>query len=162
VLYLKTLAYAQVTPDDTVLDAYCGTGTISTLLARHAKHVIGIESIPAAVEDAKRNAKHNGIDNAEFLVGEVERVLPPLVAKGLTLDVAVLDPPRSGCDQRVLDAVMQAKPRRIVYVSCNHATLARDLRRLVDGGYEVKEVQPVDMFPQTSHVECVVSTYRVD
>jgi 23S rRNA (uracil1939-C5)-methyltransferase len=156
VLYQKTLAYAQVTPDDTVLDAYCGTGTISTLLARHAKRVIGIESIPAAVEDAKRNAKHNGIDNAEFLVGEVERVLPPLVAKGLTLDVAVLDPPRSGCDQRVLDAVIQAKPRRIVYVSCNHATLARDLRRLVDGGYQVMEVQPVDMFPQTSHVECVV------
>lgn len=156
-LYQVALDYAQLSPTDTVLDAYCGTGTISLMLAKQAKAVVGIETISAAVEDARRNAAHNRIDHAEFVVGEVETVLPRWIEAGQTFDVAVLDPPRKGCDPHVISALIAARPRRIVYVSCNHVTLARDLRLLADGGYHVLEAQPVDMFPQTSHVEVVSS-----
>ncbi|MDQ0189629.1 23S rRNA (uracil(1939)-C(5))-methyltransferase RlmD [Alicyclobacillus cycloheptanicus] len=160
VLYTTALAYAQLKATDTVLDAYCGTGSISLLLARAAKRVVGIESVPDAIADARRNAAHNGIANASFHVGEVERVLPRLLQRGERFDVAVLDPPRKGCHPAVIEALVDAKPQRIVYVSCNHATLARDLRRLADGGYDAAEIQPVDMFPQTSHIEVVVSLRR--
>ena len=159
-LYQQVLRYADLRPTDQVLDAYSGTGTISLLLAEHAKRVLGVENIRPAVEDAKRNAQHNRVTNARFVVGEVEQVVPERLAKGEQFDVVVLDPPRRGCHPDVLHAITSAKPRRIVYVSCNHATLARDLGSLVAGGYKVEEAQPVDMFPQTSHVETCLLLVR--
>ncbi|MCL6452114.1 MAG: 23S rRNA (uracil(1939)-C(5))-methyltransferase RlmD [Alicyclobacillus sp.] len=139
-----------------VLDAYCGTGTFSLALAPCAEQVMGIEAVAAAVADARRNAVHNGIGNAQFTAGEVEHVLPRWAEEGRTFDLAVIDPPRKGCRKEVLQALRHARIPRIVYVSCNPSTLARDLRWLVDDGYTVSDVQPVDMFPQTAHVECVV------
>lgn len=154
-LYKKALEYAQLTKNDIVIDAYCGIGTISLFLAQKAKKVYGVEIVPEAIDDAKKNAKLNGITNAEFFVGEAEKVLPMWQAQGLQADVIVVDPPRKGCDEKLLQAMIAMKPKRIVYVSCNPSTLARDLRILEDGGFQTKEVQPVDMFPQTMHVECV-------
>jgi 23S rRNA (uracil1939-C5)-methyltransferase len=162
VLYNQALAFADVGPNDRVLDAYCGTGTMSLLFARQAERVLGIEVIDAAVRDARANADHNHVQNVEFTVGEVERVLPRRIAAGERFDVAVVDPPRKGCHPDVLKALAEAQPRRIVYVSCNHVTLARDLRYLADAGYAVEKVQPVDMFPQTSHVECVSQLVRAN
>lgn len=153
-LYQVALSYADANPRTDALDAYCGTGTIALLLARRARRVTGLESAAAAVRDAVENASHNGLDNAEFLLGRVEERLPELVASGRRFDVVVLDPPRAGCDPAVLRAVAAAAPQRVVYVSCNPATFARDARRLADAGYRLAVVQPVDMFPQTSHVEC--------
>ena len=155
VLYDKALEYAQIGADDVVVDAYCGIGTISLFLAQQAKKVYGIEIVPEAIEDAKKNAKLNNIENAEFVVGQAEKVLPEWKAEGFTPDVIVVDPPRKGCEVEFLDAIIQMQPKRVVYVSCNPSTLARDLRVLEDGGYETKEIQPVDMFPQTNHVEVV-------
>lgn len=161
-LYKKALEYAQLTKNDIVIDAYCGIGTISLFLAQKAKKVYGVEIVPEAIDDAKKNAKLNGITNAEFFVGEAEKVLPMWQAQGLQADVIVVDPPRKGCDEKLLQAMIAMKPKRIVYVSCNPSTLARDLRILEDGGFQTKEVQPVDMFPQTMHVECVALMSRVD
>jgi 23S rRNA (uracil1939-C5)-methyltransferase len=144
------------------VDAYCGIGTISLFLARHASRVYGVEIIPEAIDDARRNAILNGITNVEFAVGAVEVVLPKWQSAGITPDVIVVDPPRKGCDGALIATMLELRPSRIVYVSCNPSTLARDLRLLEDGGYRTVEVQPVDMFPHTSHVECVVSTYRKD
>ncbi|WP_249871772.1 23S rRNA (uracil(1939)-C(5))-methyltransferase RlmD [Oceanobacillus saliphilus] len=154
-LYDKALEYAKIDSNDTVIDAYCGIGTISLFLAQKAKKVYGIEVVPEAINDANNNAKLNGIDNAEFFVGEAEKVMPEWKKNGLDPDVIVVDPPRKGCDVDFLQAMLDMEPKRIVYVSCNPSTLARDLRILEDGGYETKEVQPVDMFPQTPHVEAV-------
>lgn len=154
VLYEKALDYAQLTGKETVIDAYCGIGTISLFLAQKAKQVYGVEIVPEAVADAKRNAKLNYIDNAEFVVGEAENVMPWWQAQGIEVDVIVVDPPRKGCDEKLLETMVVMKPERIVYVSCNPATLTRDLKYLEEHGYETKEVQPVDMFPQTGHVEC--------
>lgn len=117
--------------------------------------MFGVEIVPEAIEDAKRNAELNGITNAEFAVGEAEVVIPKWYKEGNTADVLVVDPPRKGCDDALLQTILEMKPKRVVYVSCNPATLARDLRVLEDGGYKTVEVQPVDMFPQTTHVECV-------
>ena len=117
--------------------------------------VYGVEVVPEAVTDAKKNARLNKMDNAEFYVGQAEELMPWWRNQGLRPDVIVVDPPRKGCDEALLKAMIDMEPERIVYVSCNPSTLARDLRILEDGGYETKEVQPVDMFPQTSHVECV-------
>ncbi|WP_067725261.1 23S rRNA (uracil(1939)-C(5))-methyltransferase RlmD [Oceanobacillus damuensis] len=155
ILYDKALEYAKIGSDDTVIDAYCGIGTISLFLAQKAKKVYGIEVVPEAINDAKNNAKLNAIDNAEFFVGEAESVMPEWKKNGFDPDVIVVDPPRKGCDADFLQAMLDMEPKRIVYVSCNPSTLARDLRILEDGGYETKEVQPVDMFPQTPHVEAV-------
>lgn len=155
VLYEKALEYANIGSDDIVVDAYCGIGTISLFLAQKAKKVYGIEIVPEAINDAKKNAELNGITNAEFHVGEAEKVMPQWKEEGLTPDVIVIDPPRKGCEVDFLQAMLEMEPKRIVYVSCNPSTLARDLRILEDGGYETKEVQPVDMFAQTSHVEAV-------
>ncbi|MEQ6375597.1 23S rRNA (uracil(1939)-C(5))-methyltransferase RlmD [Bacillaceae bacterium S4-13-56] len=155
VLYDQALEYAELTGKEIVIDAYCGIGTISLFLAQQAKKVYGVEIVPEAVDDAKQNAKLNNIDNAEFFVGEAEKIMPWWRAQGLQPDVVVVDPPRKGCEEDLLNAMLKMKPQRIVYVSCNPSILARDLRILVDGGYDVKEVQPVDMFPQTNHVECV-------
>ncbi|PYZ92274.1 23S rRNA (uracil(1939)-C(5))-methyltransferase RlmD [Salipaludibacillus keqinensis] len=155
VLYDKALEYAQLTGKETVIDAYCGIGTISLFLAQKAKQVYGVEIVPEAVSDAKRNAKLNHIENADFVVGEAENIMPWWQAQGLHPDVIVVDPPRKGCDEKLLETMVNMKPDRIVYVSCNPATLARDLKYLAEHGFKTQEVQPVDMFPQTGHVECV-------
>jgi 23S rRNA (uracil1939-C5)-methyltransferase len=156
VLYNKALVYAALSGTETVIDAYCGIGTISLFLAKKARRVYGVEIVPDAISDAKRNARLNQIDNVEFAVGEAETVIPWWYSTGVSADVVVVDPPRKGCDEKLLDTLIRMKPERIVYVSCNPSTLARDLRILEDGGYITKEVQPVDMFPHTMHVECVV------
>jgi len=160
VLYDKALEYAGLTGTENVIDAYCGIGTISLFLAKRAKHVYGVEVVPEAISDAKKNAKLNGIDNVTFTVGEAEQVIPKWQQEGLQIDVLVVDPPRKGLDEVLIRTIIELKPARMVYVSCNPSTLARDLRLLVDGGFEVQEVQPVDMFPQTMHVECVVGLRR--
>jgi len=151
VLYGKALEYANLTGNEVVYDLYCGTGTISLFLARKAKKVYGIEVVEDAIRDAVKNAEINGISNAEFIVGEAEKV--ELTQKA---DVVVLDPPRKGCDEKLLATLVDMEPKRIVYVSCNPATLARDLKYLSENGFSVLEVQPVDMFPHTAHVECVI------
>ncbi|MEC0494077.1 23S rRNA (uracil(1939)-C(5))-methyltransferase RlmD [Bacillus glycinifermentans] len=155
VLYDKALEYAGLNGEETVIDAYCGIGTISLFLAKQAKKVYGVEIVPEAIEDAKRNAELNGIENAEFEVGEAEVVIPKWYKEGIKAATLVVDPPRKGCDEALLRTILEMKPKRVVYVSCNPGTLARDLRVLEDGGYATLEVQPVDMFPHTSHVECV-------
>ncbi len=155
VLYDKTLEYAGLAGNETVIDAYCGIGTISLFLAQKAKKVYGVEIVHEAIEDAKRNAELNDISNAEFAVGKAEEVIPNWYEQGVRADVLVVDPPRKGCDEALLQTIIEMKPKKVVYVSCNPATLARDLRILEDGGYKTLEVQPVDMFPQTTHVECV-------
>lgn len=155
VLYEQVRRYAALTGTETVVDAYCGVGTIALFLARHAKEVWGVEVVPEAVRDARRNAALNGIANARFEVGRAEDVLPRWRAEGLAPDVVVVDPPRKGCARSLLDTLVRLKPARVVYVSCNPATLARDCRILADGGFRVVEVQPVDLFPHTAHVECV-------
>ena len=159
-LYESVRAAAALTGKETVIDAYCGTGTIGLWLAPYAKEVRGIETIPDAVEDAKQNALRNGRENASFYVGEAEELLPRWVKGGLQPDIIVADPPRTGLDRRFLDTVLRTKPKRFVYVSCNPSTLAKDCKVLLDGGYEIEWVQPVDMFPQTSHVESVALLVR--
>ncbi|WP_223870043.1 23S rRNA (uracil(1939)-C(5))-methyltransferase RlmD [Paenibacillus sabuli] len=161
-LYRKAVEYARLTGDETVIDAYCGIGTISLFLARQAGQVYGVEVVPEAIQDARRNAELNGIANATFEVGLSEEVMPRWRAQGIQADVIVVDPPRKGCDEALLETILQMRPPRVVYVSCNPATLARDLRVLEGGGYKAVEVQPVDMFPHTTHVECVVGICRVD
>ena len=155
VLYDKTLEYADLSGHETVIDAYCGIGTISLFLAKKAKKVYGVEIVPEAIEDARKNAALNEITNVEFEVGEAETVIPNWYKQGITADTLVVDPPRKGCDENLLKTIAAMKPKKVVYVSCNPATLARDLRYLEDNGYKTVEVQPVDMFPQTMHVECV-------
>ena len=156
-LYGLALEYAGLTGAETVVDAYCGAGTISLLLAQKAKKVIGIEIVPEAIRNANENAAHNGIANAEFHVGATEELLPKLVENGLRPDVIVLDPPRKGCDPAVLQAIIAAAPKRVVYVSCGAPTLARDAKLLAEGGYAAEKVQCVDMFCWTGAVETVMS-----
>lgn len=156
-LYGLALEYAGLTGAETVVDAYCGAGTISLLLAQKAKKVIGIEIVPEAIRNANENAAHNGIANAEFHVGATEELLPKLVENGLRPDVIVLDPPRKGCDPAVLQAIIAAAPKRVVYVSCGAPTLARDAKLLAEGGYAAERVQCVDMFCWTGAVETVMS-----
>jgi len=156
VLYDKALEYAELTGNENVIDAYCGIGTISLFLAKKSNHVYGVEIIPDAIKDAKNNAKLNGIENVTFEVGAAEKVIPEWAKKGIDVDVVVVDPPRKGCDEALLQTIIELKPKRMVYVSCNPSTLARDLRVLEDGGFRTVEVQPVDMFPQTMHVESII------
>ena len=156
-LYGKALEYAQLSGNETVWDLYCGIGTISLFLAQQAKMVRGVEIIPAAIENAKENARLNGFDNTEFFVGKAEEVLPEQFARtGERADVIVVDPPRKGCDETLLSTIIEMQPDRVVYVSCDSATLARDLKYLCERGYELKKVCPVDMFPNTVSVETVV------
>ena len=161
VLYETAIALLDPKPDETVADVYCGVGTIALLLSDRCGRVVGIEQVPAAVEDARRNAAQNGADNAEFLCGNAEDVLPKLVSDGRQIGGVVLDPPRKGCEPAALHAAADSGAARIVYVSCNPATLARDCRILLDRGYALVSAQPVDMFPQTSHVETVVLMSKV-
>lgn len=155
VLYGKTVEYAGLSGKETVIDAYCGIGTISLFLAQHADQVYGVEIVPEAIEDARSNALLNEMRNVKFEVGASEDVIPRWKEQGIEADVIVVDPPRKGCDPRLLDTILEMKPERVVYVSCNPSTLARDLRVLEDGGYRTVEVTPVDMFPHTVHVESV-------
>lgn len=160
-LYSLALEYAGLTGRETVWDLYCGIGTISLFLAGRAKQVYGVEIVPQAIEDARENAANNGIKNAEFFVGKAEEVLPEKYKKeGIFADVIVVDPPRKGCDADCLATMLKMQPERIVYVSCDSATLARDLRVLCDGGYEVRRVRGVDQFGMTVHVETVVLLTR--
>lgn len=155
-LYGKALEYAGLTGNESVWDLYCGIGTISLFLAKKARHVYGVEIVPAAIRDAAKNAELNGITNASFFVGKAEEVLPEKYSReNICADVIVVDPPRKGCEESVLSTMLQMSPQRIVYVSCDSATLARDLRYLCDGGYELKRVCPVDMFGNSVHVETV-------
>ena len=160
ILYEQALSYAGLTGSETVIDAYCGTGTISLFLARKAKRVIGIEIVEPAVLDARKNAKENGIENVEFVVGDATKVMPRLYKDGLRPDVIVVDPPRAGCTPEVLQAFSEMQPERIVYVSCNPASLARDIAILSELGYKAEKVQPVDMFSQTFHVESIALLQR--
>ena len=147
--------YAGLTGRELVVDAYCGVGTIGQTLAPRAARVIGIESVPQAVEEARRSAGRNGIGNIEFHCGRAEDVFARMAADGLRPDAIVMDPPRRGCDEAFLRAAAQTGASRLVYVSCNPATLARDAAVLRGLGYGLAAIQPVDMFPQTGHVECV-------
>ena len=154
-LYQKALEFAQLNGDETVLDLYCGIGTMSLFFAQKAKYVIGCEIVPEAVADAKRNAKRNHIQNVDFVQGAAEKVMP------VPADVVVLDPPRKGCDENVLNTILHINPKKIVYVSCDPATMARDVKILTQQNYCVKLVQPVDMFPHSIHVETVVLMSKV-
>ena len=163
-LYGLALEYADLKGDETVWDLYCGIGTISLFLAQKAKQVYGVEIVPQAIDDAKENAKINAIDNAEFFVGKAEEVLPEYYAeyerehngKTAHADVIVVDPPRKGCDETLLETIVKMQPEKVVYVSCDSATLARDLKYLCANGYEIKMCRGVDQFPQSVHVETVV------
>ena len=159
-LYAKALEYAQLSGKETVIDAYCGTGTISLYLAQKARKVYGVEIVSPAIRDAQKNARENNIRNAEFIVGDCTKVMPRLYQQGIRADVVVVDPPRAGCTEEVLKTFANMQPKRIVYVSCNPATLARDIEILGKLGYKAEKVQPVDMFSQTSHVESVALINR--
>ena len=164
-LYSLALEYAKLTGKETVWDLYCGIGTISLFMAQRAKQVYGVEIVEQAILDARENAKRNGIMNAEFFVGKAEEVLPEFYEKTMAAgesnhamlhpDVICVDPPRKGCDEACLDTMVKMAPKRIVYVSCDSATLARDLKYLCEHGYELKKVRPVDQFAHSVHCECV-------
>jgi len=155
-LYAQALAFAELTGRETVLDAYCGVGTLSLFFARNAKSVVGVECVPEAIADAKTNAKVNGIENVTFVCDSSERFIGTLKS----IDVAILNPPRKGCAPALLKGIARAGPKRVIYISCDPATLARDLALLRSYGYQIDSVQPFDMFPQTAHVETVVKLSR--
>lgn len=164
-LYGTALEYAGLTGGEVVWDLYCGIGTISLFLAQKAKKVYGVEIVPQAIDDARENAKLNGLDNVEFFVGKAEEVLPEQYEKNkVYADVIVVDPPRKGCDEQCLNTIITMAPKRVVYVSCDSATLARDLKFLCENGYEIQKVRCCDMFGWTTHVETVVllSKLKVD
>ncbi|WP_082146980.1 23S rRNA (uracil(1939)-C(5))-methyltransferase RlmD [Rubeoparvulum massiliense] len=161
-LYHEVKRQAQLTGTENVVDAYCGSGTIALWLAQDAAEVRGMDITPEAIEDAWANAERNGIKNVQFLTGKAEEVLPAWVEEGFIPDVLVVDPPRTGLDSSLIRTILKVQPQRMVYVSCNPSTLAKNVAELVAGGYEVAEVQPVDMFPMTSHVETIVALYKKD
>ncbi|MGN0522797.1 MAG: 23S rRNA (uracil(1939)-C(5))-methyltransferase RlmD [Eubacterium sp.] len=159
-LYLKAREYAGLTGNETVVDLYCGAGTIGLTMADKAKKIFGVEIVPQAIENAKENAKINGIDNAGFFCGDAYDAVLELESRGIKPDVVILDPPRKGCQRELFDVIQRMNPKRIVYVSCDSATLARDLEILKDKGYQTQRVTPVDMFPRTPHVEAVAMISR--
>ena len=156
VLYNIAKEYANLNGTETVFDLYSGIGTISIFISDSAKKVYGVEVVGPAVNDAKENAEINEIRNVEFIQGEAEVIVPKMYERGQKADVVFVDPPRKGCDEKLLETIKKMRAKKVVYISCNPATLARDLRYLTDNGYEIRKVQPVDMFPQTSHVETCV------
>ena len=160
ILYNVALKFAGLTKRETVIDAYCGIGTITLFLAKSARKVYGIEIVPTAIEDAKKNARENNIRNAEFIAGDAVKIIPRLYREGIRADVVIVDPPRAGCDKKVLEIFAAMNPAKIIYVSCNPANLARDLSILNELGYITKKIQPVDMFPFSSHVESVALIVR--
>lgn len=155
VLYNKALEYAELTGNEVVFDAYCGTGTITLFLSQKAKKVYGVEIIDAAIVNARENARINGIDNCEFFTGKSEEIIPQLLKEGVNPDVIMVDPPRKGCDISLLQAIIDCNIAKVVYVSCDPSTLGRDLKILSQNGYKVKKVQPVDMFGGSFHIESV-------
>ncbi|EPF7620073.1 23S rRNA (uracil(1939)-C(5))-methyltransferase RlmD, partial [Listeria monocytogenes] len=155
VLYQQAIDAAELTGEETVIDAYCGIGSISLCLAKKAKHVYGVEIVDQAIQDARANAELNELTNTTFETGKAEEVIPAWYKAGIEADVLVVDPPRKGCDEKLLETILAMKPKKVVYVSCNPGTLARDMKILTDGGYVAKKVQPVDMFPMTTHIEAV-------
>jgi len=159
-LYNKVKEYAALTGTEIVVDAYCGVGTIGLWLASAAKEIRGMDIIPEAILDARENARRSGITNAIYEVGKAETWMPKWVNEGFAPDVVVVDPPRTGCDQALLNTLIQVKPKKLIYVSCNPSTLAKDCKHLLAAGFILKEIQPVDMFPHTSHVECVTLLER--
>lgn len=161
-LYGKAREYAALTGSETLVDLYCGTGTIGLAMARDAKQLIGVEIVPQAVENAIKNAELNGIENARFICGDAAKASKILLEENLRPDVVIVDPPRKGCDEQLLNDISVMSPKRIVYVSCDSATLARDCARFKGFGYEVQEVTPVDMFPRTGNVECAAWLARAD
>lgn len=161
-LYAKALEYADITPHDTVFDLYCGAGTISLFLARNAKKVVGVEIVEKAIENAKENANLNNINNAEFYAGDCGEVVDRLIKNGESADVVVVDPPRKGCSEDLLELVNKISPKKLVYVSCNSATLARDVKILAGYGYTLKKACAVDLFPMSGHVESVALMVRTD
>lgn len=155
ILYSKAIQGAELSGEETVFDLYCGIGTIGICASNRIKKLYGIETIPEAIEDAKKNASINNIENSEFFVGDVEKALPEFISRNhVNADVIFVDPPRKGCDKTAIETILNIEPKKVVYVSCNPATLARDLK-VFSTKYEIKEITPVDMFPFTSHVECV-------
>ncbi|MBE6806838.1 MAG: 23S rRNA (uracil(1939)-C(5))-methyltransferase RlmD [Ruminococcaceae bacterium] len=160
VLYNKALTFAELTGKETVLDAYCGTGTIGIIASPRAKGVVGVELNADAVKDAKVNAGLNGVENIEFYEDDAGRFMVKEAQRGARYDVVLMDPPRAGASQEFLRSLVTLAPKKVVYISCNPETQARDLAFLVKNGYRVKKIQPVDMFPHTEHVECVVSLMR--
>ena len=155
ILYKTALNFAELTGKEIVIDAYCGTGTISLFMAKSAHKVFGIEIVSSAIHDAIKNARENKIRNAEFIIGDAVNIIPQLFKSGVYADVIVVDPPRAGCDKKVLETFAAMNPAKIIYVSCNPATLARDLKILFELGYHTKKIQPVDMFPFSTHIESV-------
>ncbi len=160
VLYGKAIEYMNLTGKETVIDAYCGTGTIGILASKNAKQVIGVELNADAVRDAKFNAKRNNITNIDFYTADASEFMVDMAKDGVKADVVIMDPPRAGSDKRFMDSVFTLSPERVVYVSCNPDTLARDLNYFVHNGYGVRRIQPVDMFPHTEHIECCVLLRR--
>ena len=156
VLYNKVLEYLDLKGDETLVDLYCGIGTIALYISKYAKKVYGVEVVKEAIEDAKENLKLNNVDNVEFIQGKSEDILPKLNEKGIKIDAIVVDPPRKGLDKTLIDSIAKANPQKIVYVSCNPSTLARDLAYIKEQGYDIKQVQPVDMFGMTVHVESII------
>lgn len=162
VLYNKAVEMANLTGNETVLDLYCGIGTISLFFAKKARKVFGVEIVPEAIFDARKNAERNGITNVSFEVGAAEEVIPRLFEEqGITADVIVVDPPRRGCDRILLDTIASIQPTKLIYVSCDPATLARDVGVLKEKGFQVRDVHVVDQFPMTTHVECVIRLQKV-
>lgn len=160
-LYALAMEFAALSPEDRVIDAYCGIGTIGMIAARTAEQVLGVESNQDAVRDAKENARQNGLKNIQFVAADATDFLARMAEEGETADVLLMDPPRAGATPRFLDAAASMKPKRIVYISCNPETQARDLPRLISQGYRIQKIQPVDLFPHTHHVETVVLMSKV-
>lgn len=160
ILYNVAKDFAELNENDIVYDLYCGIGTISIFIADHVKKVYGVEIVEEAIEDAKMNARINEINNVHFYAGAAEKLIPEMYKKGMTADVVFVDPPRKGCDENLLNTIVEMEPKKVVYISCNPATLGRDLKYLTENGFEIKKVQPVDMFPMTGHVETVALICR--
>ena len=160
ILYNKAKEYAALTGSETLVDLYCGTGTIGLTMAKDVKSLIGVEIIPQAIENAKENARLNGIDNAEFICADAAQAASTLLERGVKPDIVILDPPRKGCDEALIKTVAEMSPERVVYVSCDSATLARDCQRFAALGYRTLAATPVDMFPHTAHVECIALLTR--
>nr|MCR4719473.1 23S rRNA (uracil(1939)-C(5))-methyltransferase RlmD [Bacillota bacterium] len=159
-LYSLALRFADIKEDDCVLDIYCGIGTITLSASKTAKKAVGVEVVETAIENAKENAKRNGIENVEFYCGKAENVVPKLLENGFSPDIVILDPPRKGSDEATLSAITKVLPKRIVYISCNPSTLARDAKFLEQSGYKLKKATAVDMFPHTAHIETAAIFYR--
>jgi 23S rRNA (uracil1939-C5)-methyltransferase len=159
-LYREAAAAAALTGEERLFDLFCGIGTIGLSMAGRARELWGIEIVEPAIADAKRNAELNGIGNAHFTAGDVRTAMRPLVERAGRPDVALVDPPRAGLSQKIVRRILETQPKRIVYVSCNPTTLAPNARQMTDAGFDLKMVEPVDIFPQTPHIECVALLER--